>query len=316
MIAILRRLAFLACILSPVPGLGQVCIAPGEPFECFGDDCEVTAGPASGQQHDVVLDERRIRVRAVDSDGTTEFSSASLFGVEITPQVDMFVYVSADVSYTGFLTGFGGGAQNFGSIEVFAAIRDLGNGDLVASDLVVEHVNQGAPAMGGPDAFGNLPFGPPVRGDVPNNETLVLLEGGRTYGIGIGAVARARGGLINPGESDYFTGGNGVILNALQVVTRPDLSVSGFEDGDGDGLPDVWETDGVTDCDGTVLLDLPGFGADPDEKDLFVELDWQAGRDPGHPASPRSRRPSCSLPTTRAAPTPAAAYGSGSTPAA
>ncbi|HET8952063.1 MAG TPA: hypothetical protein VFN44_16195, partial [Solirubrobacteraceae bacterium] len=46
-------------------------------------------------------------------------------------------------------------------------------------------------------------------------------------------------------------------------------------DADGDALPDSWETDGVdVDGNGSVDLDLPGMGADPRHKDLFVELDF------------------------------------------
>ncbi len=46
-------------------------------------------------------------------------------------------------------------------------------------------------------------------------------------------------------------------------------------DADGDGLPDEWETDGVdVDDDGSIDLDLPGMGADPRHKDIFVELDF------------------------------------------
>lgn len=46
-------------------------------------------------------------------------------------------------------------------------------------------------------------------------------------------------------------------------------------DADGDGLPDSWETDGLdVDDDGTVDVDLPAMGADPQRKDIFVEIDW------------------------------------------
>jgi hypothetical protein len=49
-------------------------------------------------------------------------------------------------------------------------------------------------------------------------------------------------------------------------------------DTDGDGLLDSWETDGLDiDQDGTIDLDLPALGADPDHKDLFVEVDRMAG---------------------------------------
>jgi hypothetical protein len=49
----------------------------------------------------------------------------------------------------------------------------------------------------------------------------------------------------------------------------------GDADRDGDGLSDEWEEHGAdTDDDGSVDLDLPAMGADPDRKDLFVEIDW------------------------------------------
>jgi hypothetical protein len=45
-------------------------------------------------------------------------------------------------------------------------------------------------------------------------------------------------------------------------------------DDDGDGLFNTWEEDGVDfEIDGTPELDLPGAGADPQHKDLFVEID-------------------------------------------
>ncbi len=43
-------------------------------------------------------------------------------------------------------------------------------------------------------------------------------------------------------------------------------------DSDGDGLPDVWETNGYT--EGGVFVDLPGMGANPYHKDLFVWMDY------------------------------------------
>lgn len=51
-----------------------------------------------------------------------------------------------------------------------------------------------------------------------------------------------------------------------------------FGDEDGDGLLDVWETDGIDiDDDGTLEIDLPGMGANPMKKDIFVELDAMSG---------------------------------------
>lgn len=44
-------------------------------------------------------------------------------------------------------------------------------------------------------------------------------------------------------------------------------------DSDGDGLPDVWEREGVTLHDGTVMP-LQQWGADPERPDLFLQLNW------------------------------------------
>jgi hypothetical protein len=48
-----------------------------------------------------------------------------------------------------------------------------------------------------------------------------------------------------------------------------------WPDRDGDGIPDVWEERGVW-VDGT-WLNLPGLGADPDRKDLFLHYEFEEG---------------------------------------
>jgi uncharacterized repeat protein (TIGR01451 family) len=58
-------------------------------------------------------------------------------------------------------------------------------------------------------------------------------------------------------------------FNDLIVVVRID------GDADGDGLWDDWEQFGAdTDGDGIVDLDLPALGANPNHKDIFVEVDY------------------------------------------
>ena len=46
-------------------------------------------------------------------------------------------------------------------------------------------------------------------------------------------------------------------------------------DSDGDGLPDIWEEQGVVLADGTEIP-LPDWGADPNRPDLFLQLNWMA----------------------------------------
>lgn len=53
---------------------------------------------------------------------------------------------------------------------------------------------------------------------------------------------------------------------------------SSTADSDGDGIPNSWETNGYDyDGDGQVDLDFPAWGANPNKKDLFVEMDYMPG---------------------------------------
>lgn len=47
---------------------------------------------------------------------------------------------------------------------------------------------------------------------------------------------------------------------------------------DGDGIPNTWEMKGYdADGDGKIDVDFPAMGADPNHKDIFVEMDYMAG---------------------------------------
>ncbi len=257
-----------------------ICVRPGEPFECVGTDCDITPGIENGQQHEIVPAENRLRVRAVDGALTADQSYAELYALVIEPERDMRVRANASVRFSGFLNGFGGGGDVFGEVEIRVIIRNLETDEMVAAETIAERNHDGGIGDNGIQFFENF-FGPPFARDVyANGDDGAILEEGGSYGIGISARVRARGNAINPGESDYFSAGNGVFLNALRVVTQPTEGDPMFVDSDGDGLPDLWETEGVTDCDGNVLLGLHTFGADPDRKDLFVEIDWMEGREP------------------------------------
>lgn len=52
-------------------------------------------------------------------------------------------------------------------------------------------------------------------------------------------------------------------------------------DSDGDGLLDIWETNGIDiNGDGNIDLDLAALGADPTKKDIFVEFDYMENHYP------------------------------------
>jgi len=64
-----------------------------------------------------------------------------------------------------------------------------------------------------------------------------------------------------------------------RTFTWGDASV----DTDGDGLPDIWETNGYdADGDGEIDIDLPGMGANPRHKDIFIEIDWMQDENHNH----------------------------------
>jgi hypothetical protein len=63
----------------------------------------------------------------------------------------------------------------------------------------------------------------------------------------------------------------------------PSCACPSCADSDQDGLSDVWETSGIdTDCNGVVDLSLPALGANPQRKDIFMEMDYMEGGSPPH----------------------------------
>lgn len=67
-------------------------------------------------------------------------------------------------------------------------------------------------------------------------------------------------------------------VNPVETTTRVANSSSSTADRDGDGIPDTWEANGYdADGDGRADLDFPTWGANPNKKDLFVEMDYMPG---------------------------------------
>jgi probable HAF family extracellular repeat protein len=59
------------------------------------------------------------------------------------------------------------------------------------------------------------------------------------------------------------------------LLTPPCIAAGG--DTDGDGLCDDWEKNGYTDPKTGQFIDLPHMGADPNYKDIFVQVDYMVG---------------------------------------
>ncbi|QBJ25608.1 DUF11 domain-containing protein [Haematobacter massiliensis] len=103
-----------------------------------------------------------------------------------------------------------------------------------------------------------------------NNLDLVLdLATGRWSGDTTTSCATGDG--VDTDDDDYYP-----VRVCFDIST---LSASG--DADGDGLLDSWESFGFdADGDGTIDVNLPAMGANPQHQDIFLELDYETGREP------------------------------------
>lgn len=78
----------------------------------------------------------------------------------------------------------------------------------------------------------------------------------------------AKGASFQRGRWFNSYGGNLSASMTMKLRTQADAA-----DSDGDGLPDIWEEEGVMLSDGR-FLNLPAWGADPHKKDVFLQLNW------------------------------------------
>jgi beta propeller repeat protein len=101
----------------------------------------------------------------------------------------------------------------------------------------------------------------------------------RTIGSGSETPAVIRigdfGDMVIAGHTSSGFGGNVNAGGRDAFITRYEGE---DRDTDGDGLLDKWETKGLT--LGGVFVDLPAMGADPNKKDIFVEVDWMPTKKP------------------------------------
>jgi len=116
----------------------------------------------------------------------------------------------------------------------------------------------------------------------PLSRTLLPEETGLRAQLASEAVAADQFGmpLVARVEGGSAADGNPIFHLVVQRRGRcPDILHNGTGDADGDGLCDDWEINGLNvDVNGVlVYLDLPGMGADPKHKDIFVQLDTIPG---------------------------------------
>jgi Tol biopolymer transport system component len=74
---------------------------------------------------------------------------------------------------------------------------------------------------------------------------------------------------------------------ALDIYLVTNGEEPNLVDTDRDGLYDEWEIHGIdVDGDGTIDIDLPAMGADPNKKDIFIEVDWMEDEEHSHKPDP------------------------------
>ena len=76
-------------------------------------------------------------------------------------------------------------------------------------------------------------------------------------------------------------------LPVIKFIIRSNalLGDNSPKDMDGDSIPDEWESNGMdVNNDGKIDLDLRALGANPEHKDLFVEVDYLKDRKPDEKA--------------------------------
>ncbi len=258
--AVLRSLALLlASILMIAPGhaVEAVCALDATLQEADFEN-------SGGQTADVDNIAKTIRVRAEGGAAGSENSAHGELGFRFQATTTMPALITlSGVKAQGRLEGFGN--INAGSITIRAIVRDLTTGIELGNAVVLDKSQNGEPFTKIIEPVNELFLAQP--------QFEVTLTEGHEYAAFVRADVKANGLL---GLSDFHDGGGKVTVGA--AVIAPTLA-----DLDGDGLLDVWETSGIDlDCDASngIDLDLPAMGANPNHKDLFLEIDWLPGAEP------------------------------------
>lgn len=255
------RIAVIAFGATLVPTLAAAQFEVGGVFDCPLGECDANTSDEGGDHHGISLEDHRAEARA-SGNGAAQRSAFAEVGVRFRPCFSGTTTIGmSDIHVVGRLRGFGGGPVIRGEVDVRTILRDITNDVELANDVIFEREERGT-------------AGTTVNRNIDRTleqEITATLTAGVTYDFVVRVNARKFG--LN-GMSDFQQGGREVTFEEVTIV--PDL-----DDTDGDGLPDQWEVAGIDqDCDGTPDLDLPGMGADPTIKDIFVELDWMIGEEP------------------------------------
>lgn len=255
------RILALGAGMSVIPLTVAAQFDVGGVFDCPLGDCDANTSDEGGDHHNISLEDHRAEARA-SGNGATQQSAFAEIGVRFRPCFTGMVEIGmSDIHIVGQLRGFGGGPVIRGEVDVRSILRDITSDIELANDLIFEREERGT-------------VGTTVNRNIDRTISHTLsatVTSGNTYDFVVRVNARKFG--LN-GVSDFQQGSREVTFGNVTIVPSMD-------DTDGDGLPDLWEIQGIDqDCDGDPELDLAGMGAQVNVKDLFVELDWMTGQAP------------------------------------
>jgi hypothetical protein len=261
----------MAALLGALGGVpvaqAQVDLFPADALDCGGTGCDLEYGETSGDAA-VDLALGRARSRSEGGNLVDPDSDRAEVGLLFRACGAAMAEVTVHAAFFGLLRGSGAGAANLARFEIHAFLRDETTDEDVASSLIVSQIESGG-FLQTVNTLVDSTFTDP-------NATLnAPLEANHTYAAGIRLITETQGVLPVPARADFRSGNRRAELTAVELTLTPSMA-----DSDGDGLFDEWETAGVKDCDGDVVLDLASLGATPDHKDILVELDWLPGAEP------------------------------------
>lgn len=227
--------------------------------------CAATFGNSGGDDADHDLASNSALARA-EGGAAQENSSDAQIGVAFVAPASLTATVQMGVTYSGILRGSLGTNTIFGTVRITARLHDATAGVDLGSQVLLDKKQDGAAFEAIIEVVASNPFDPPLA----SFEGVELIAN-HQYTVTLEVVATAKG---LGGRSDFKDDGHFVRFGCVAVVAS-------LQDSDGDGLYDLWEENGIdADLDGVVDVDLPGFGATSDHKDLFVEMDWRPGQEP------------------------------------
>ena len=305
--SIARKVCVAACVLAVAANGAQVAHA-----EMAVADSSVTVtadGPGAVFHNSVTQPGRISTLKFTDARSIAGSQESSLYVdlradgalVDLESDLNVDTYRDGDtqvVIYRGEDQGAGVSVEReyrFAGNRVDVIVRVTNNKDssaFVQADLT-NQINSQVGLSGSYDD-GKFVVAPAQLG----YETSVSFDNATSSGVADAfqrTTAAGEVGFVDPAGASFQRGrwferiDAGATLTAamhMEVATQ-DSAV----DSDGDGLPDMWEREGVTLSDGTAMP-LNQWGADPERPDLFLQLNWmnsqwqQAGCDtPGADAA-------------------------------